>query len=100
MSWNPEIVAVINGTIEVSNPLIKLMSQNNRAVDALDSISNKAKYGDILYIKAKSVAQDITLRVGTKLRIDGDFTLCLTSDVIVLIKNKNSWIEFHRSSNF
>lgn len=95
MSWKSEIVVVFNGKADVSQAFVELLSQHDRAVDDLDSLTEKAEYGDMLYIKTKNLSQDITLRDGPKLKLDGDFTLDTSNDLVVLMRGKNSWNLFH-----
>jgi len=65
----------------------------------LESISNDAKEGDVLFLKGKSAVFDVTLKSNDYLDLNGDFTFTHPDDMIQLLRVSGKWKEISKTDN-
>jgi len=93
-----EIKALINQR-DISSSLNKIIEVNDGIIDSLESISNDAKEGDVLFLKGKSAVFDVTLKSNDYLDLNGDFTFTHPDDMIQLLRVSGKWKEISKTDN-
>ena len=100
---HPAQVVIASGAITVlgstAPPLVLIDTEASAATDDLDTI-NGGLEGQIIVCSSFNNGRDVTFKDGTgNLRLAGDFTSTVTSDLITLIRRGANWWELSRSDN-
>ena len=97
---SPTELTIASGAITVTGThkfrYHSIDTEADAAADDLDTISG-GNAGDLLLIQAEDAARVVTLKDGTGLKMEGDFTLYSTEDKILFINIFSAWHEITRS---
>lgn len=95
--WSTKTLATDAITITTSRH--KVDTQAAAATDDMSTI-NGGNDGQILILQAANAARTVVAKDGVgNLRLNGDFSMDNSEDVLVLVKNGSTWYEVSRSDN-
>jgi len=92
-------LTISGGVVTATNSHHAIDTESDDSTDNLDTI-NGGSTGDVLVVRPINSARTIIAKDGVgNLRLAGDFTMDISSDMLFLLKLGANWVEISRSDN-